>query len=135
MKAGKIHRQMLDVVVDRDFDALRDLYHRDYVYTDSEGVEHKGAEAGVAVAELYTTAFPDLRLSVRHHWEPAEDVSIIEFGAHGTHGGPLEDIQATGKVVDMVVCNIIEVVDGKIRREREYFDTFGLLKQLGVAEG
>ena len=128
-----LHRDMFQSVNDRDFKKLRDLYHAEYTYMGGDGAEQKGADAGVAVAETYTSAFPDVTLEIRNQYTSGDDVSIIEFTARGTHEGQLEDIPPTGKKVEIFVCNIIEARDGKILREREYFDQMSMLQQLGVA--
>lgn len=39
----------------------------------------------------------------------------------------------TGKTVAIPVCDIYEIRDGKIYREREYIDFMTLMVQLGVA--
>lgn len=131
---ASLHRQMFDTIQARDLDALRGLYHPDYVYTGGDGVELRGADAGCAVAETHTTAFPDLRFEVRHQWTVGEHVSILELTGHGTQDGPLEEIPPTGRSMQIIACNVIEVVDGLIHREREYWDGVSLLKQLGVME-
>jgi predicted ester cyclase len=53
----------------------------------------------------------------------------------GTHTGPLQDIAPTGRSVALPGCNVIELRDGLIYREADYFDTATMLKQLGVTEG
>lgn len=130
--AASLHRQMLDVITARDLDGLRALYHPDYSYEGSDGVEHKGADAGIEMASTYLEAFSDLSLEVRHELQCGEHVSVIEFTGRGTHDGDLEGIAPTGRTVEIPVCNVVEVADGKILREREYFDTAVLLRQLGV---
>lgn len=133
--AAALHREMFDAVTSRDFSRLRSLYHPDYTYTSGDGVEQKGADAGVAVAETYMTAFPDMTMEIREQFAPSDTVSIIEFTARGTHKEALEGIPATGKQVEVVVCNVVETAEGKILREREYYDALSLMKQLGVIEG
>jgi ketosteroid isomerase-like protein len=130
-----VQRAMFAAVQRGDIKALRDLLHPDYTYTASDGVEQPGAEAGVAVAELYTTAFPDLTIEELHCWTPAEDVSIMELRFRGTHTGPLGDVPPTGRRAEGIVCNVVEVRDGRIRREREYFDELALLRRLGLVDG
>jgi steroid delta-isomerase-like uncharacterized protein len=133
--AARLHAEMFEVAFARDFGRLRDLYHPDYVYMSGDGVEQPGADAGVAVAETYTTAFPDVAFELRRQYAPSDDVSIIEFTASGTHRAPLGDIPATGKRVTISACNVIETRDGKIFREREYYDTLAIMQQLGVIDG
>jgi predicted ester cyclase len=68
-------------------------------------------------------------------WAPSPDVAIMEFRVTGTHTGPLGDIPPTGRPVAGLVCNIVEVRDGLIWREHEFFDELSLLRQLGLAPG
>lgn len=131
---SSIHHEMFDCVRQRDFTRLRELYHRDYRYEGSDGTAG-GIDVGVAVAETYTLAFPDLTFEIRHEIPCGEHTSVIEFTASGTHRGPLEGIAPTGRRVEIDVCNVIEVRDGKIAVEREYYDSLSMLRQLGVAEG
>ncbi|HUF32525.1 MAG TPA: ester cyclase [Acidimicrobiales bacterium] len=130
---ASIHREMFDVIHHRDFTRLRDLYHPEYTYRGPDG-EQGDAEAGAAVAETYLSAFPDLAFTIDHQFSPNESTSVIEMTARGTHQGELEGIAPTGKTVEMLGCNVIEIADGKILREREYFDSMALMVQLGVME-
>jgi steroid delta-isomerase-like uncharacterized protein len=129
--ASALQREMFETVEKRDLGRLRDLYHPDYTYTGSDGVERGGAETGAAVAQTYLTAFPDLSFEIRHQYESG-GVAVMELTARGTHRAQLEDIPPTGRAVEAAVCNVIEARDGKIYREREYFDRLLIMQQLGV---
>jgi steroid delta-isomerase-like uncharacterized protein len=132
--AATLQQQMFDAVQGRDFGKLRDLYHPDYSYESSDG-DKGGIDAGVGVAEMYTAAFPDLTFEVRHQYSAGENgPAVIELTAKGTHTGPLGELPATGKTVEVLVCNIVESKDGQIIREREYYDALSMMRQLGVAE-
>lgn len=131
--AASIHREMFDVVQRGDLHRLRELYHQDYSYRGADGATGD-AEAGAAVAETYRAAFPDLTFTIAHQHTPSEHVSIIEMVARGTHEGELQGIAPTGRSVEVVGCNVVEVADGKIIREREYYDAMSLMVQLGVVE-
>src|SRR5258705_7593859 len=127
--AAALHEEMIETVQKRDLGRLRDLYHPDYEYRDNTG-ESGGVDVAVGVAETYTTAFPDLVFEIRHAFSTG-DVSVVEFTARGTHQAELQGIAPTGKSVSVDVCNVIEVRDGKIYREREYYDALGMMQQLG----
>jgi steroid delta-isomerase-like uncharacterized protein len=129
--AAQVQREMFEVVKAKDFEGLRALYGPDYTYTGADGVEG-GADAGVAVAETYLSAFPDVEFEIRHQHSPSDSVAIMEFTARGTHTGDLEGIAPTGKRIEIIVCNVVETRDGKVVREREYFDTLAMMRQLGV---
>ncbi len=132
--AQALQLEMLEAVQARQFDRLRDLYHADYVYLSADGLEQKGAEAGVAVAQTYTRAFPDLTFEIRHHFAAGPNVAILELTARGSHQDELDGIPATGRTVEVLVCNVVEAQDGQIIREREYFDGLSIMRQLGIID-
>ena len=130
--AAALHQEMFEAADRRDLVHFRDLLHEEYTYTGSDGAVSSGPDAGVAVAKGFLDAFPDLLLEIVHHYAVSGDISVIEFVGSGTHTGDLGGIPATGRTVRMTVCDVIEVKDGKIYREREYYDTLSLMQQLGV---
>jgi steroid delta-isomerase-like uncharacterized protein len=128
-----LHEKMWDTIRNQDFEALRALYHPDFIYAGPDGQERKGADASIAVAQTYMNAFPDLSFEFRHKYASGEDVAIIELAFRGTHQGELEGMSPTGRQIEGVLCNVIDVRDGKIYRERSYFDELAILSQLGVS--
>lgn len=132
--AATLQREMFAAIESRDLERLRAMYHPDYAYTGTDGVEHAGVEAGLAVAEQFTTAFPDLSFEVRASHPVTDEVAVVEVVARGTHTGPLDGIAPTGRRLEGVGCNVVEIRDGLILRERDYYDTLAMLRQLGVAE-
>jgi len=60
-------------------------------------------------------------------------VVVTEFTARTTHRGELMGVAPTGRRIEIPVCSVVEVQDGKILAQREYFDTGLLHQQLGVA--
>jgi len=127
-----VHHQMAEAWNRRDFDAYRKLIHPEYSYTGPDGKEITGGpDVAVGVAQLYAKAFPDATLEVRRAYEHG-DVSVAEMFAKGTHGGDLMGVPATGKPVEITICNVVELREGKIYREREYMDMFSMLLQIGA---
>ena len=126
-----VHKEMLDAFNRRDFEAYRPLLHDDYTYTGGDGVEIVGPDAGVEVARGYATAIPDGRAEITMSCAQ-RDTAVCEFRVTGTHGGDLMGVAPTGKSLDLLVCNVIELRDGKVYREREYLDSLEMWVQLGV---
>ena len=129
--AAAIHREAIELAEARDFTRLRELLHPDYTYWGNDGTSGD-VDAAIAVVDMYTSAFPGLRLEIKRTFSCRDD-SVLEFLAQGTHSAPLGDIPPTGKTVAVPVCNVIRVQDGMIIEERDYFDQLGMLQQLGVA--
>ncbi len=128
---ARIARQYLEAAARRDFDTCRRLFHPKYSYTGGDGQRQEGQEAGIAVADMYTTAFPDVKLAIKQT-HTTGDVVIVEFVASGTHRGKLMDIAPTGRKMCIPVCLVLEIRDGKIYAEREYLDMAHLMQQLRV---
>jgi steroid delta-isomerase-like uncharacterized protein len=129
--ANSVHAAYLEAVNDHDLASVRELFHPDYTYLGADGVEHQGPEAGVAQVEGFVTAFPDLRIELTHQ-HSCGDVSVLEGTVRGTHRADLGPIPPTGKAIELGLCDVVEVRDGKVYREREYFDQMTMMQQLGV---
>jgi len=132
--AADIHREFADAFNRRDFEKIRSLFHPQYSYTGGDGQEMTGGpDVGIGVTQMYASAFPDARLEVKRVYVQG-DTAIGEMAYSGTHKGELMGIAPTGKRVQGPICNVIEVRDGKIYREREYFDMMHMMVQLGVVQ-
>ena len=129
---ASIAREYLEAAPRRDFDKCRQLFHPQYSYTGGDGQRQEGAEAGIAVADMFTTAFPDVKLEIKQT-HVTGDVVIVEFVASGTHTSDLMGIAPTGRQISIPVCIVLEIRDGKIYAEREFMDMLHMMQQLGVA--
>ncbi|MBC8004504.1 MAG: ester cyclase [Verrucomicrobia bacterium] len=130
----RIVEQTMDAIAQHDFGKLRKMYHENYSYTGTDGHRQVGPESGVGIAELYTTAFPDLQFEIINMVTTGNFV-VTEFIANGTHQGDLMGIKPTNRKVSVPICNVAEIREGKIYAEREYFDNVHLMQQLGVDVG
>jgi steroid delta-isomerase-like uncharacterized protein len=126
-------REYLDCFNNRDFDRCRELVHAEYTYRGGDGVVQKGPEIAVDLMRMWAAAFPDGRIEVERLCQVGDDTVVIEFIGRGTHDGELMGIAATGKKVEVFVCDVLQLRDGKIWTEHEYIDVFTILSQLGVA--
>jgi steroid delta-isomerase-like uncharacterized protein len=128
---SELHRQFVASWNSRDFKTFRSLLHSDYSYTSSSGHMLHGPDAGVDAAQLLMGAFPDAQTEVAS-LHTYGNLSFGEFVTKGTHTGPLNSIPASGRLVTALRCNVIEVRDGLIYREREYMDMLSVLVQIGA---
>jgi steroid delta-isomerase-like uncharacterized protein len=132
--AKEIHEELADAWNTRDFSRYRKLLHPEYTYTGGDGKEMAGGpDVGVGVGKMFADAFPDGNLRIGRVVAQG-DMAVAEMIAGGTHTGQLMGIAATGKTFEIRLCNVVELRDGKIYREREYMDMLALLSQLGVAK-
>ena len=129
---ASIAREYSDAWNRRDWARSRELLHPEYTYMGGDGQVHKGADAGLAMSQMFANAFPDGKGDIQKITATG-DIAIVEFIGRGTHNGDLMGIAPTGRQVTIPVCDILEIRDGKIIAEREYMDMLHMMQQLGVA--
>ena len=126
-----IAREYLESFNRRDFDRIRQLFDDGYSYTGGDGQRQNGPQAGIDLVQMWAAAFPDAKVEIRQV-HTAGDTAAVEFTARGTHQAELMGIPATGRKMEMPVCMIVEIRNGKITAEREYMDMAHMMQQLGV---
>jgi len=130
--AESVAREAIDAINSNDMTRYRELIHPEYSYTGGDGQTQRGQDAAIAIVQMYRTAFPDdMALDVQHV-HSAGDTAIVEFIGKGTHRGDLAGIAPTGRRMELPVVTVLEIRDGKIHTEREYFDSGYMMQQLGV---
>ena len=71
-----------------------------------------------------------------YRWRKAFPDGECKFINRGTHTGPLKNSQGTfaptGKKVKVRYCSVMRVTDGKVVEGRDYYDSAGILRQLGL---
>ena len=131
MNARELSEGMLRAWKERDWDAIRDVLHADYVYTGPDGGRVAGVEPGLAAGwSSFADSFPDGDYEIDGVYVDGDTV-VTEFRFTGTHTGDFEGIAATGSHVEITFCNVMHLRDGKVIAERDYLDTHGLIEQLG----
>lgn len=76
------------------------------------------------------SAFPDMRVRV-DRWVVDGDTVVTEEVMEGTHRGEFAGLSPTGRRVQLRMCHVTRVVDGRIVERIAYHDTAGILRQLG----
>lgn len=88
------------------------------------------AEVGATLAQLFN-AFPDLRFEVLHKIVDGDTVSE-RWLIQGTHLGTFMGIPPTGRHVEIAGMSMVEMRDGKFVSDHFYFDSGGVMRQLGL---
>ncbi|HKG23063.1 MAG TPA: ester cyclase [Blastocatellia bacterium] len=90
----------------------------------------RGLHEGLGFGEQ--GGFSDLRVEEMHRYA-SEEAITLEQVVTGRHTGEWQGIAATGRNIELAICTVYKFDEaGKLSRESVYFDTGGLLKQLGV---
>lgn len=75
--------------------------------------------------------YPDLHFAAKSCFSSGNRIAT-EWTMRGTHTGDSPRFKATGKKFSIPGVSVIEIQDGKIIRETDYWDMCSLLRQLGV---
>ena len=102
-------------------------FQADYTFTDwGTGIEGvKALAAGVRVG------LPDYREEIKLLVDGGEYI-VVDLLIEGTHTGPINGVQPTGKEVAFRDVTILRLRDGKIVEQRGLSDYMTMFQQLGV---
>ena len=116
-----------------DVDVADEIFDPDYVgMNPTEPQDVHGPEGAKELANMYRSAFPDVRLIIEEQVAEGDKV-VTRWIAYGTHQGEMMGIAPTGNQVRVEGITISHIQEGKIVQEWELFDTLGLMQQLGAA--
>jgi steroid delta-isomerase-like uncharacterized protein len=114
-----------------DMEKLLPIFTDDVVYEDATmGVVNHGKEELRAFAAGFFTAFPDATFTL-HSSFAAGNWAAMEWTLTGTQKGDMPGMPATNKRVSVRGSTVIELKDGKISRNTDYWDMATLMRQLG----
>ena len=115
-----------------DTDKLLSLFTDDFVYEDvTLGAVHNGKAELKGFADTLFTVFPDFKVELASGFI-AGNWAGAEWTMSGTQKGDLPEIPATGKHFSVRGSTICELLEGKIKRNSDYWDRVTFLKQLGI---
>jgi predicted ester cyclase len=115
----------------RNLDLIPQVCTEGYAYHGPGDLELRGAGPLREMIEGYLTAFPDLHMAVEQRVVEGNRISTL-WRATGTHSGPLDDIEPSGKKIDFCGQVIMRFEGSKIAEEWESFDELLMLRQIGA---
>lgn len=91
-----------------------------------------GLDALAGHSRFVHDAFPDLRIERTAPRVGDERYACVPWRAAGTHRGHLAALPGSNRHVTLHGVHFIELIDGRIRRVRGFFDLYGAATQLGL---
>ena len=95
----------------------------------------RGPDGYKRLALFFIEAFPDSRVEPTNAFA-TEDQVALEFTSRGTNIGllhlPSQALPATGRSFELRLCQVMQIMNGKIVRSYTYYDMMTLLEQLGL---
>lgn len=128
------HQAAHDAFNRRDWDQLRAAWSPDMVYVDHvRGLTIHGIDDFIAWCQGWIAGFSDERLEDDQYLN-AGAYSVSRFCARGLNGGTIGAAIATGNPLDLPICEVHRVEDGRLARGETYYDVMSIMVRLGVAE-
>ena len=128
------HRAAHDAFNRRDWDQLRSVWAADMVFVDHpRGLTVEGIENFVHWCQEWIAGMSDARTDEAQYLDAATH-SICRFRGRGINDGPLGPVDATGKQLDLPMCEVHRVQDGRLVSGEVYYDLMSMLIQLGAVE-
>lgn len=125
-------REVVDKVWNgADKAAIDRLYDPSFVFYVEGGGTMKGPESIKEWVDVIHGAFPDIKYVVEAQYGEGEKVAT-RYSAAGTHTGDFRGMPASGKPISLTGHMIMRLADGKVAEGWGYWDTLGLLQELGV---
>lgn len=120
----------------RDMDMLADQYTEDCeLLSEPSGERFTGRDGVKRYMQRWITAFPDGMVTVTNV-VPAGNTVVLEFRGRGTQTGTLDmpagRIAPTGRTAEVPFCEVLEFANGRIARQRSYYDAATMARQLGL---
>lgn len=91
----------------------------------------RGPEGVRQLANVFHTAFPDLRLDVEDVIAEG-DKMLVRLAIRATHQGELMGVAPTGKEVDVPVLDLFRILDGRLVEHWAAVDNLGMMQQIGA---
>jgi steroid delta-isomerase-like uncharacterized protein len=115
-----------------DLDAFDGLVDPNSVDHDPAPGQQPGPEGYKQFFTEMRTAFPDLHIEVENLVADDDQVAFA-YTLTGTHQGPFQGHEATGRSVEVRGLQISRFADGKLTERWGSTDEVGILTQLGVS--
>ena len=121
---------------ERDFERSVEMTHPDgEILVIGTGEKFEGHEGVRRYNANWAEGFPDGEITIDRIIDAGDHV-VVEFTGRGTHTGTLTTsmgpIPATGRQMTLSLCDVLEFQDGKVKKQRAYFDTGSMMAQLGL---
>jgi predicted ester cyclase len=137
MENGQLPQAGVDAFNARDAEAMRKLYAPDATITNPDSPVPMSVDEMINGFDTACSSFPDAQVSLGTVVADGQHVAF-EMTWKGTHHGPLvmpdgSELAPTGLTISLGLSVMLDVSEGLIQHERQYYDNLGVLDQLGVA--
>jgi steroid delta-isomerase-like uncharacterized protein len=138
-KIVDIPRALVDGFNSRDFSKTLSVLSDDVEWLDIPSQSlYRGKEGYRQFDETWLKAFPDGKAEIINVITQGDRV-VVEYVGRGTHMGPLTGpmgvLRPTGRRVQLPMCDVMQIQDGKVIRGHTYYNAASVFQQLEEVEG
>lgn len=134
MQTEKMFREYLATWSTHDVEKMASFFTDDCVYENlASGQVYRGKDSLKAWAKMTFAMIPDFKVDARSLFASG-DWLACEWVMTGTQTGEARGLPATGKSFKVRGSTIVELRDGKILRNADYWDSATWMRQLGVVK-
>jgi steroid delta-isomerase-like uncharacterized protein len=124
--------EIFDALGRHDIDAMLSRVHPDLV----DDFVAVGVFRGVAQVRGFFDellgAFPDFAIEVIGTVSDDER-AVVQWRATGTFtGSPFQGVRATGRGVELRGCDVMQVIQGRVKHNTIYYDGLGFARRIGM---
>ena len=112
-------------------DMFNNTYFTEDVVMHASPSDITGIDNAGAYYANFLTGFSDIQFTIKDVFGQ-EDKLVKYWNFKGTHTGNFFGIPATGKTVSLDGTTLVRMSNGKIAEERDFFDNYDFLNQLGL---
>lgn len=128
----KTYSYVWDEIMNRGkLDMFNDSYFTQDVVMHVSPSDKVGIDSARAYYANFLTGFSDIQFTIKDVFGQ-DDKLVKHWNFKGTHTGDFFGIPATGKTVDLDGTTLVRMSNGKIAEERDFYDNYDFLMQLGL---
>lgn len=138
-KKGDIPQMLMEGFNSRDMSKIASVLSDDVEWLDvARQTVYRGIAGHREYEKSWLDAFPDGKVEIINVISQG-DRMVMEYIGRGTHLGPIEGpngtIHATGECVQLPMCDVLQIRNGKVFRGHTYYDASTLIEQLIQDQG
>lgn len=132
MSSVDTHEKVIALFNAGDIEGIREYLADDVTRIDAPTeTTASGVDEVLEMIKMWPKSFSDARVSAAEYLE-GNSFSVALFNGEGTNDGEFGPFPPTGKTINVPFCEVAEFNgDGKLTRNRLYYDLASMLHQLG----
>ena len=123
-------RRFYAAIESKDFDALHDMCHPDFVFYNQVDAPQAGVEGLTAAEKKNFDAFESFRFPIEAIVAEGDRVAAYMMFEGHNQIGPCVGAEPKGNNCRFSLCMMLKIKDGKIIEKRAHFDTGDIYRQL-----